>query len=220
MRPLKDNNPVLIDTNKSIVLIKNTIEFPQFGLIFTNYNENNMFCNRDRDKNCPKFFMVDIINAIKSDHEFNYTTMAKNGAVVECNIVWKCHKPLTSSFNSNHDCSVEYSWRKVEENPLISARIYKVIQESEDLKKRTYLEADTITFVFNIDASLTYFNIWNIILALSSMYVLDKIVMKIYELVIRFIFKRYDLDEVIFVNANINSEAIDNYFNDHDVLIH
>ena len=142
--PLRNYNPVLMETKQSAVWLKNTIEFMEFKIIFDNHFDYDMKylirCkyNRKKDRSCPVFIMEDIVK-YTDNNNFDYHTLAKFGAVIYFNIVWKCQKPYFAQFNAKRDCSIEYSWYRIDHispsRPEGVETIDKVFYYSDDKRK-------------------------------------------------------------------------------------
>jgi len=118
-----EKTPLLLGTQDFTVLIKNSIEFPEFGPQYkrrnildsaTNVYLQQCLYNERTDPYCPTFRIGDIVKAAKQD----YNAVGLTGAVFGIQIRWDCSFDWGKSIK---DCLPKYSFSRLDNpNALIS----------------------------------------------------------------------------------------------------
>ncbi|PAA87483.1 hypothetical protein BOX15_Mlig018619g2 [Macrostomum lignano] len=153
------------------VLIKDSIEFPLFGVkrrnVLDYYNSSqlqNCVYNPDTDMYCPVFRIGDILKLAGID---NFTKIATVGGVVSITVNWDCNLDWDASY-----CNPTYRFRRLDdENTKIAkgwnfryANYYRI----NDTDHRTLIKAYGLRFVVYVTGRAGRFNVIPLTMNLGS----------------------------------------------------
>ncbi|GFW23672.1 p2X purinoceptor 4 [Trichonephila clavipes] len=185
---VKNNKPLLAATKKFTVLIKNFVDFPKFKIRrrnIPNFKDPNYLkrCNYHPVNNplCPIFVLEDIVSG-------NYDEMAVKGATVAIIIDWQCNFDLSES-----KCYPTYSFRRLDENSLISPGLNFRYAHFYGDSERTLYKAYGIKFIVMAQGRGGKFNIVPLLLNIGSGLGLLAVATILCDVVVLYILKKKDL---------------------------
>jgi len=157
---LSRSTPVLNNTEKFTVYIKNSVAFPYFGM---EYRKNNIEGNNSRpsfyhpEKNpLGQIFNIGEIVALAGG---NYSSLAINGGVIGISITWNCD--LDWDFDKY--CKPRYSFSVLEDSGWNFRHAYY-----HEMNRRTLLKAYGIKFIITVDGLARKFSLKNTVLNVGN----------------------------------------------------
>lgn len=154
--------PVLSNTEKFTVYIKNSVAFPYFG---QQYRKNNIGAGGNSTK--PSFYhpeknplgQIFNIGEIVSLAGGNYTSLAIKGGVIGISITWNCD--LDWDFDKY--CKPRYSFSVLEDSGWNFRHAYY-----HEMNRRTLLKAYGIKFIISVDGLARKFSLKNTVLNVGN----------------------------------------------------
>ncbi|GFU29844.1 p2X purinoceptor 4 [Nephila pilipes] len=207
VNPLKNNKALLAATKKFTVLIKNFVDFPKFKIRrsnIPNFKDPNYLkhCTYHHINNplCPIFVLEDIVPG-------DYDQIAVKGAAIAVVIDWQCNFDLSES-----KCYPTYSFRRLDENSLISPGLNFRYAHFYGDSQRTLYKAYGIKFIIMAQGRGGKFNIVPLLLNIGSGLGLLAVATILCDVVVLYILKKKDLyksvkfQSVVEDSANVREE--------------
>ena len=204
--PLKGFAPVLGESANTTLWLKNTIRFDKHNIVLNNQNNPdigyylNCRYHPKKDPFCPIFYLKDIVENSENNKQ-SYQRMARYGAVININIVWKCYKPFFRDFSQTNDCQIEYSFVRIDNETTLPTTGYTSVRltfPSLD-GRRTHWRAYALRLAVYSSAQLVYIDYYQFITAIFAYSNAFHSILFIFSLVVRqcLNYHQVQLDDVL-----------------------
>ena len=187
-------NPALLGSKDFTVFIKNNIQFPKFGVKRRNLPDNAtdkffQTCKYATNRDCPIFRLETIATEAGIG---DYKTIAKEGGVVEIQIVWNCNLDHSVS-----DCVPQFKFRRLDSADYKISKGYnfryaKYFRENET-EYRRLIKAFGVKYILSVTGQAGKFNLVPLLTNIGSGMALLGIATILCDIVVLYVLKGKDL---------------------------